>query len=302
MPYSIPRYEKGPSLWEKALGALLVSAGSAAAQKGTENLMSRDYATAEDGGPATGFSRLLGPKVGERQNEMRQGQQFAAHESELGRQFQTGQHSLSNEEALAAAQLAAQNAQTLENNRAGHESMLQTARESSAQDRLTQELAGGQALARLHASLTDNSPETLAHVGLLKSQGSHYDSQSGFTRHLLDMMDHPEKYKQGGAGAAAGGATMTDADRAAMRAMKGGQAPYAAGTDFVSGPTDIQSYLQQGLSPTDIASGVARQRATDTRAQGMPLVDPAATIDPRLQQLLQTLGMNALQEQDQYMP
>lgn len=73
VPSYIPivQTEKRPRLWEQALAQLLTQAGSAAAGKGVDNVMSRDYAAEVGDTPASFMQRLLqGPKVNERSFQM----------------------------------------------------------------------------------------------------------------------------------------------------------------------------------------------------------------------------------------
>lgn len=88
MPYSIPTYEKGPGVLEKALGALLVNAATGVASHATENAFAHDNAQ-EFGKEDAGFwSRLVhGPTVDNRSAEQMRGEKFTAGESQKQRDF-----------------------------------------------------------------------------------------------------------------------------------------------------------------------------------------------------------------------
>lgn len=91
LPYSIPTYEKPKSILQQALAAALVNIASTAGKNVAENVTSRDFATEADGGPAKGFSRLLGPKVNRQQAEARDSRNFQSAESGKSREFLASQ-------------------------------------------------------------------------------------------------------------------------------------------------------------------------------------------------------------------
>lgn len=92
LPYSIPTYEKPKSILQQALAAALVNVASSAGKSLGDNLTSRDYATEVDGGPAKGFSRLLGPKVDARENSARENRKYSTSEREAGQMFTHGEN------------------------------------------------------------------------------------------------------------------------------------------------------------------------------------------------------------------
>lgn len=297
MPYSIPRYEKGPSLWEKALGALLVNAAGTVADKATTNVMSSDNAAEFGQTPRTGFGRLLDPVVGDKEAAQLREQRFQSGESKLGREFQTGQHQLSNEETQAAAEVAARNAQLLEGQRLQGGLDEQMIRDLNARERTAQELSGNAQNLRLKQELENQSPETQARTGLYKSQGGHYDSQAAFERHMLDMLSRSGKQS----GIASGGPALSDADRIAIEQLRAGNGapsvvnPFTgSGADastYTSGLSDVQALLAQGVPVEQIPAIVQRQQAVNTRAQAMPAGSTTPMADPRRQVLLRQLGM-----------
>lgn len=301
MPYSIPRYEKGPSLWEKALGALLVNAAGTAADKATANVMSSDNAAEFGQTPRTGFGRLLDPVVGDKEAAQLREQRFQSGESKLGREFQTGQHQLSNEEAQAAAEVAARNAQLLEGQRLQGGLDEQMIRDLNARERTAQELSGNAQNLWLKQELESQSPETLARTDYLKAQARHSGAQADFSTQLLDMYAHPEKFGGKPLKGAIGGPVISDADRAAMGQLRaGGGAPSVvnpftgSGADastYTSGLSDVQALLAQGVPVEQIPAIVQRQQAVNARAQAMPAGSTTPVADPRLQALLRQLGM-----------
>lgn len=224
MPYAIPTYEKPPSLLEKALASIITAAGTSAASQGAENLMSRDYATAADGGPATGFGRLLGPKVGKAQEMQRQSQTFQGGQNEAQRKFEADQlaQKLLNEQGAADARAA--NERLLAGDVRQSRLDEQLLADKNAQARLDRELSGREADTRLRAQLEAQNPETQARAGLYQAQGKKYNLDARF---LEDMMN---SRKPGGA-TAPGGPQVSDADRAAMQKLRQGQTGAPASPD-----------------------------------------------------------------------
>jgi len=109
LPYSIPTYQKPPSILQQALAAALTNVASSAGKNVAENLTSRDYATEADGGKATGFDRLLhGVKVNESMAKQRSayshedaaqksGQDFTRGENVMQRDFTSGENTKRNQ-------------------------------------------------------------------------------------------------------------------------------------------------------------------------------------------------------------
>lgn len=116
MPYSIPTYEVGPNIWEKALGALLTSTASGVAQQGTQNLMSHENASEFGQQPASAWQRLIGgPTVSDQAATQRRGQAFTGKEAAKQRVFEGDQTQLGLDARAAQSDADAQNAMLRQN-------------------------------------------------------------------------------------------------------------------------------------------------------------------------------------------
>lgn len=86
MPFSIPTYEKGPSIWERALASFLVNAAGEAATAGVKNTFEGEHAQ-DFGEQGNGFSKLWkGAKVNDAEAKQRNEQKFQHAEGSLTRQ------------------------------------------------------------------------------------------------------------------------------------------------------------------------------------------------------------------------
>lgn len=179
MPFSIPTYEKGPSILEKALGALLVNVASGVAQHGTENLMSRDYAGEFGETPTKGFGRLLGPKVGENEAKQRRQNIFVTGEAEKERDFNRDQAELKylNEQGLADA--AAANARLRQQDAIQGNLDERFLQDKNAGLRIGQEATAQQELARLRASLEASDPGRLAQAEADRARARQSNAEAG---------------------------------------------------------------------------------------------------------------------------
>jgi hypothetical protein len=92
LPYSIPTYNKPAGALQQALAAALVDFAGKGGSQLASNLTERDYATAADGGPATGFSRLLGAKVPLAMAQRREGYAHDTAMQESGQKFTHGEN------------------------------------------------------------------------------------------------------------------------------------------------------------------------------------------------------------------
>lgn len=290
MPYSIPRYEKPQGVLQKALTALLVNAAGTAATQGTQNLLSTDHAAEFGQDPRSGFGRLLNPVVNDREAEQRRSLAFTGAEGQRTREFQQSELDQRLTAEAAQREADARNAQLFEGVRQQGGLDERELADRNAQLRLDRQLAGEQVNTRLKASLEGTDPESVARTGLYKAQGGKYNSDAAFQNHMLEMLSRSGKPAPGTPAAG-----VTEADRAAMHAVRQGQGqPSIANpaSDYVAGPADIAQYLAQGVSPEEIAARIGRQQAVNARAQARPLPDTTPIVDPRLAALIQQLGLN----------
>jgi hypothetical protein len=306
MPYSIPTVEKGPSIWEKALASFLVSAAGQAAERGTENLMSRDYASEFGEDPAKGFGRLMGPKVGEREATRRRAEEegTAMKNFELDSQRVREQAARDDQSSRDMRQFS--NQMDLEDRQHGNQ-LQNTYAVQQGQDRRA--LAGDDAareLAILKSVLEGSDPTNVAQGEYYRSMAGKNNAEADFTKSILDR-------RQGGGGAAGGQPTLSGPVNPAVAAFKN-RAPAPAAPpsygfppeqSFVSTPEDVARMLAEGRSPEEIMLAVSRQQATNDAAQALPLPNtettqpmrniyqsqPEPQIDPVLAGLLQELGM-----------
>ena len=146
MPYSIPTYEVGPSIWEKALGALLVNTATGAAQHGMDNVFAHDNAKEFGQAPASTWQRLLhGPTIDDRTATQRREQTFNAGESEKQRKFTASEADFNRLFEGTRDDAAARNAQILQDTRNRDELDRQTLADLNAQLRGDRAEAGANA-------------------------------------------------------------------------------------------------------------------------------------------------------------
>jgi hypothetical protein len=293
MPYSIPQqYAKPASIWQQALANLLTSAAGTVATQGAQNLLSQDHAAEFGQTPRSGFGRLMQPVVSDKEAAQLREQQFMGNQAENTRQFQSEQDDLNR---MAAENLAGKAQDATAFNQSNEQAANAYQRQLSdieAQRRLQTEIGGRETNTRLEAQLRAQDPEALARGGLYKAEGQKYSKEADFTQHMLDMFN---KSTKGGQGAAV---PVTDADRAAMGALRqGAGAPSIAdpSRDYTAQPSDIASYLAQGKTPQQIIDMVgpnSLQNMTNLTAQNKPLPDITPQVDPRLAALLQQLGIS----------
>jgi hypothetical protein len=309
MPYSIPTYEKGPSIWEKALASFLVSAAGQAAEKGTENLMSRDYASEFGEDPAKGFGRLMGPKVGEREAVRRR----AEEEGMMMKNFEL--------DSQRVREQAARDDQSRRDMRQfSHAGDLQDQQDTSALQRV---YAGNQGdMAR-----NDQAAESARELTILKSilEGEDPGNQAQTRYHNAmatkatgdaewsGLIADKLRRELAGASAPTGQTSPVNPAVEAFRNRGAGvettpsQQNYGMPPEqsFVSTTEDIARMLSEGRSPEEIIGIVTRQQKTNDVAQSRPLPGDATIpmrniyaapeqpqVDPQLAELIQLLGLS----------
>lgn len=186
MPYSIPTYDKGPSIWEKALASFLVNAAGGAAQQGVDNVMSRDYAGEFGETKAGGLSKLInGPQVRADDAKIRRQQAFTREENELAREATAGQNEADAANALLRLDRQAQTGsemQALQDMNAD----LRTSREITAADtRTSTQSADRSALARLEAELYGKRPDVLSGVARDNAAADEARARTEFQRQIM---------------------------------------------------------------------------------------------------------------------
>lgn len=303
MPYSIPSYDKGPSIWEKALAAFLVNAAGGVASRGTENLMSRDYAKEFGEKPAGTWGRLVGgPAVGEadakqrRQNvfvstEAQKGRDATREESDFDRMFKGTQ-----DEAAAKNRLLQQDAAT----QAGFD-------ETALRD-MNALIRGDRAETGATQRNTDDNAARLAQTK------AEYGLRAGLPSEQKDKMiiDMIRQRMSPGTGTTA--PPPAQPINPNIRADAAGaslppQPPVDQGgfpdmPQFVSNEDDVAAMLAQGMTPEQIIKIVQRQQSVSKLAQSRPLsstntnpmrnpyAQPAApTASPELLHILEKTGL-----------
>jgi len=306
MPYSIPTYEKGPSIWEKALASFLVSAAGQAAEKGTENLMSRDYASEFGEDPAKGFGRLMGPKVGEREAVRRR----AEEESMAMKNFELDSQRVREQ----AARDDQSRRDTMQFSHAGD---LQDQQDTSALQRVyagnqgdmarnDQAAESARELTILRSILDGEDPGNQAQSRYHNAMAGKAESEAEFTRSILNR-------GQGGASAPTGQTSPVNPAVEAFRNRGAGaettqsQQNYGMPPkqSFVSTAEDVARMLSEGRSPEEIIGIVTRQQNTNDVAQSRPLPGDATIlmrniyaapeqpqVDPQLAELIQLLDLS----------
>lgn len=186
MPYSIPTYDKGPSIWEKALASFLVSAAGNVATQGVENAMSRDYAPEFGEEKAGGLSKLVsGPKVGKEDAKTRRQQAFVRDENEASRLAAQGQ---SDADAMNA--LLRQDRQLTAGRESDELRLLAQQGQSDADTanaalRQERDATNRTALARLEAELYGQRPDVLSQVDRDRAAAAESNSQTEFRRSIM---------------------------------------------------------------------------------------------------------------------
>jgi len=250
MPYSIPRYEQPASIWEKALASFLVNAAGGAATQGVENVMARDYAGDFGEKPASGFSKLLGPKVGAQDARMRKGQQF--------------QETMQQSEFEAAQKLAAEKQQhdydmeRLQGLNRGVERQegfqnandMEYLKSLNEGENLRRQIEGQLGLAERKQTLENQSPLTQAQTGYYSGLGEKARTEADFNRSLTGGQV-PGTTAPASTGAAPNGPSPEDV--AAARALaERNKAGVAAPQEALSLEQQIQKWLSEGKTPEDI--------------------------------------------------
>lgn len=260
MPYSIPTYDKGPSLWEKALSAFLVNAAGGVAQRGAENVMSRDHAAEFGEKPATGFSRLLGPRVDDATAKQRRQNEFVAQEGGLDREAarQRIQDEFMSRNDMAV--LDARNQGLRDDSRFTHDSdmaALEAQNRSLGTDR---EIEANMALAELKAMLQSQDPGNMAQARRDNAAADELQSKAEFNR----------SFQQGGAG----GGSPVQADNS-------GVDPSVAA--FASGLNPRQQALQDFLASSE---GQTRYPPEGRQAPPSPTSSDVPLTNERIREFL----------------
>lgn len=287
MPYSIPRYEQPASIWEKALASFLVNAAGGAASQGVENVMARDYAGDFGEKPATGFSKLLGPKVGAQDARIRKGQQF--------------QQSMQKSEFEAAQKLAAEKQQhdydmeRLRNLNAGVERQdefvnkndLSYLDQLNENERLRRQIEGNLNLATTRQNLDDNSPRTQAEIAELNARAAKSNADAAVTTSF-----NTPQVSSGVNPVGTGQAGPSPEDIAAARALaERNKAGAAAPQEALSFEQQIQKWLSEGKSPEDIKLLLSNMTTARNKVQDQQLLKEAnaATQAQQQQQTIQEI-------------
>lgn len=189
MPYSMPTYDKGASIWEKALAAFLVNAAGGVAQQGVENAMARDFAPEFGEEKAGGLSKLIsGPKVGKADATQRRQQAFVADQNEASRMAAAGQSEADAANALLRLDRQTQaglDEQTLRDMNAD----LRTTREVTASDaRLTRELEGRTGLTQLEERLRNERPDVKSQVARDTAAAEEAMARTAFQRQIMSQI------------------------------------------------------------------------------------------------------------------
>lgn len=295
MPYSIPTYEKGPGVLEKAIASFLVNAASGVAQRGAENVMSRDYAKEFGEDPAKGFGRLLGPKVGERDAQLRRQNTFNTNESQKDRDFRSSENVLNGMQQAGRDQVAAEERRGLQ------ESEIDARTQSEGVRMMNELLQSSQNNdARMALEMEQN-------LGREAQIASEYKARAGLPSEQMSQLVLDRMRKQMGGGGGASGQTPDGAAAVNPNIAKFAQGGAATGAsaapagpqgDFVSNQDDVAKLLAQGYTPEDIMRILTRQQDTNDAAQKLPLPDINAQstqpqLDPELLKTLQGLGLLA---------
>jgi hypothetical protein len=287
MPYSIPTYEKGPGVLEKALAAFLVNAAGGVAGQAAENVMSRDYASEFGQDPAKGFGRLLGPKVSARDAENRREMSFRTGEREATQTYNADQAELD--------RLSRQG-----------ENDVKTANERLARGDMIQAEGDQRLLADMNALLRgdrDNAAATernnADNTAAAARQQAEWDARRNMPSEQVNQVIIDRMRGQGGQGGqptSSGNpniAAFADRTTAPEQSVSAPAYDMPASPDFIIGRDDIAKMLSEGRTPEEIMQIVQRQQAVSRRAQSMPLEPqaPAAVADPRVDALLRQLGL-----------
>lgn len=265
MPYAIPTYEVGPSLWEKALTSFLVSAAGNAAQTGISNAMSRDYAQDFGEEKAGGLQKLInGPRVNGRDAALRRDQAFTAEQSALGREATANQNEVNDLNALERLRMQLE---------AGRESdMLRadTAQNNAEVDALNADLQRSRAaedrtaLTELEARLHGERPDIKSQVARDNAAAAEAQARADFQSRIMSGFGS-------GASRPGDGVRAGDAPPATVRpSISNFARGVAAGTTpstYQSPDDQIRAFLEQGATPDQIVQSMAPNAAPNTRDQ-----------------------------------
>lgn len=291
MPYSIPTYEKGPGVLEKALAAFLVNAAGNVASQGAQNVMSRDYAKDFGEDPAKGFGRLLGPKVGAEDAAMRRKQAYGTSEREAGQTFIADQADLDRLNRQGEVDAKAANDRLARDDAMTADMDMQALRDLNAMIRGDRDIA---------AMNTRNDADNAAAAA---RQEAEWTARRNMPSEQMNqvIIDRMRGQGQGG-GQAGAGAPNVNPNVAAFAQGDGTAQPPPSPNgydlpqepDFVIGREDIARLLSEGRTPEEIMQIVQRQQAVSQRAQAMPMSSQSAPplVNPEVEALMRILGLS----------
>lgn len=291
MPYSIPTYEKGPNIWEKALSALLVNTASGVAQQGTQNLMSHENAGEFGQQPASTWQRLIGgPTVSDQAATQRRGQAFTGREAAKQRVFEGDQTQLGLDARAAQSDADAQNAMLRQ------DTQIQGGLDEATLRDMNSLLRGDRSdVAAGQRNAADNAAR-MREIDLQNKGRAALPSEQ-INQVIIDRLRG-----QTGLGGGSTSAAGVNPNVAKFAQQGTGQSMQArpqsydmpAAPNYVSGPNDVAKMLSSGITPEQIMLAVSRQQATNDAAQKMPLPSDSAAptqVDPRIASLLKELGL-----------
>jgi hypothetical protein len=189
MPYSIPTYEKPPSIWEKALASFLVNAAGSVAQQAGHNVMSKDNSAEFGEKPATWFQHLMGGGVSDEEARQRRQNTFTGErddkqlaeqraQAEYGRSHASSE-SLFNRTHSSEEAALNRDAAAAQSTRAGALELIrqqQGASDTAFQDTINDKRTMLNAF--LKARLERENPESQARTGLYSAEADKYRTEN----------------------------------------------------------------------------------------------------------------------------
>lgn len=276
MPFSIPTYEKGPSIWERALASFLVNAAEGTAQAGTKNVFEGEHAQ-DFGEQGNGFSKLWkGAKVNDAEAKQRNAQKFEAGQSSLGRQSafdlentrQAGENSrLATRETGENTRLSTREAGDTARNAASIENQLAIAKQH-----------GASAVELEQMRQTFEQPYQTAKIKETGQLGDYYDSGGAggaklkMMQQVMDQLGGPKK---AGPSQPAPGSTPQGVDPTVANYHASQQTPttpqQAALQQFLADPKAIMNGI-----PSSQYGPIGQVHPEQTQSvQSAPLIEPS---------------------------
>lgn len=292
MPYSVPTYSKGPSIWEQALASFLVNAAGQAASKGTDNVLSHENAAEFDQKPATFMSKLVsGPKVGDAEAKQMRQNTFQAGQAGKDRAFQADE--LDQRLQAQAGQSEADAANARIRTQMGIDA--DVARQDEADSARLNLAMGDRAAATDVVNMKDrlerSNPENVARTGLYGAQAAEHQANAEFYKRILSpggpqVTSTLQGQQQ----------SKVDPSIANFARGNGAAAPAAPSAD-----DQIRAFLARGASPDQIVQQMSpdltpRQQIVQTKANALGDRDAAraAEQDALVEQIKRRLNLGPI--------